>query len=266
MRTNGTSAIDVWTRKVPLVFQVSRSVVQICLLQIQRSNRMSKGKMYSNCHGVIIHGNIPKKDLSQDQAHIHLICVIRAIVCKLPITVKLIHVLGHLDSPLPYCLLTREQKLDLNMTKLAKKILQRDIQNRTCIMSDFSCESFQIHILWNEVSHSLTKALNDSVSRCTANSFYNLEEIVSSVVFRFVDWDEIKCAMKSCPSMTQISYTKTLTKFCGVNHFMNLALKGKVDAKCPYCLHPNHTTEHLLPWQNLARTKLYHDSVDKLVQ
>ena len=35
-------------------------------------------------------------------------------------------------------------------------------------------------------------------------------------------------------------------KFCGVNYFMNLTLKGKVNAKCLCCLHPNKTTEHLL--------------------
>ena len=72
--------------------------------------------------------------------------------------------------------------------------------------------------------------------------------------------------MKSWPQMTWISCPKTLPKVCGVNYFINLTSKDKVNSKHPCCPHPDKTTEHLLLCQNPARTKLYHHSVNKLGQ
>ena len=63
--------------------------------------------------------------------------------------------------------------------------------------------------------------------------------------------------------MARVSYSKILAKFCGVNHFLNQISHGKVDAKCPCCPHPDETTEHIILCKNSARTRLYHDAVDK---
>ena len=72
--------------------------------------------------------------------------------------------------------------------------------------------------------------------------------------------------MASWPQMARVSYSKIPAKFCGVNHFLNQISHRKVDAKCPCCSHPDETTEHIILCKNSARTRLYHDSMDKLGQ
>ena len=97
---------------------LSNKLSRSLLLQ---SKDTPKGKAYSNCCDVIIRGINPEKDLLQDQAHVDVICVIRAIVCEFPIVVKFIHVLRHLVDRILYRLLKREQKLNVNMDKLARR-------------------------------------------------------------------------------------------------------------------------------------------------
>lgn len=72
--------------------------------------------------------------------------------------------------------------------------------------------------------------------------------------------------MSSRPQMVRVSYTNILTKLCGVNHFMNQILHGKVHAKCSCCPHVDETTEHIILCHYTAITRLDHDAGDKLGQ
>ena len=96
--------------------------------------------------GVISHGNDPEKNLPQDKVHVDLICLIRILFRELSVSVDFIYVPGHQDNDIPRYLLTQEQKLDVDMDTLAKKILRRAIRNNHYIDSAFPCEPLQLSL------------------------------------------------------------------------------------------------------------------------
>ena len=65
--------------------------------RLDKSRSPVKVRAYSDCNGVISHGNDIEKTLKQGQAHVDLICVIRKLVCDLPVNVTFIYVPGHRD-------------------------------------------------------------------------------------------------------------------------------------------------------------------------
>ena len=178
-----------------------------------------------------------------------------------------IYVPGHQDKDIPRHLLTREQKLNVDMDTLAKWCLRRAIRN-CChfIDSTFPWEPLQFRIQGNKVLRSLTKAIQEAFSRQTARLFYDKKNIISSSDFELVYWDGPKRVMASWPLTVRAGYSRILAKFIGVNHFLHQISHGKIDAKCPCCLHLNETTEHIILCQNSARRALYHGAVNKLGQ
>ena len=92
--------------------------------RLSKSSAAIKVRAYSDCKGVITHGNDIEKMLKQGQAHIDLICAIRRLVRDLPVKVTFIYVPSHRDKHVPYELLTIEQQLNCDMDRLAKKVLK----------------------------------------------------------------------------------------------------------------------------------------------
>ena len=119
-------------------------------------------KAWTDCKGVITHGNDPRKPLKQGQAHADLICVLRELVRALPIPATFLYVPGHRDKHIPYRLLTLEQQLNVDMDKLAKRTLRRAIRRNVYIRSNFPLEKVHITIQGNKVIRSPTKAIYDS--------------------------------------------------------------------------------------------------------
>ena len=132
-----------------------------------------RAKTYSDCMGVISHGNNLKKNLQQNQVHVDLICLIRTLVCELAVFVYFIYVRRHQDNDIPQYLLTQEQKLNVDMDTLAKKTLRHAIRNSHYIDSDFPCEPLRLSLQGRKVFCSPTKALEEAFSRCTAHFFYD---------------------------------------------------------------------------------------------
>ena len=78
-----------------------------------------RAKAYSDCRGVISHGNDPEKVLPHDQAHVDLVCLIQTLVRELAVSVDFIYVPGHQDKNIPRRLLPQEQKVNVDMDILA---------------------------------------------------------------------------------------------------------------------------------------------------
>ena len=134
-----------------------------------QSNGKPTAKAYNSCWGVIIHGNDPEKTLPQDQAQVNLVCLIKTIVCKLSLLVKLIHIPGHQDKDTPRRLLTKEQKLNVDMDTFAKRTLRYAILDEDYTKCTFPCEPFHISLQGNKVIRSPTKALEESFSQLTSS-------------------------------------------------------------------------------------------------
>ena len=88
--------------------------------QIDAAEEAPTLKAWTDCKGVITHGNDPRKQLKQGQAHADLICVLHELVLALPIPTTFLYVSGHRNKHIPYRLLTLEQQLNVDMDKLAK--------------------------------------------------------------------------------------------------------------------------------------------------
>ena len=80
--------------------------------------------LWTDCKGVITHGNDPKQTLKHDQAHADLILAMQEMIKLLPIRARFKYVRGHLDEHIPRDLLTPIQRLNCNADKLAKRALR----------------------------------------------------------------------------------------------------------------------------------------------
>ena len=80
--------------------------------------------LWTDCKGVITHGNDPKQTLKHDQAHANLILAMREIIKLLLIRARFKYVRGHLDEHIPRDLLTLIQRLNCDADKLAKRALR----------------------------------------------------------------------------------------------------------------------------------------------
>ena len=220
-------------------------------------------QVWNDCKGVLFRGNNPKEDLTNDQAHADLICVLRRLVLELPIKVKFNHVRGHLDEHFDRTDLTIEENLNVEMDELAKRTLRRAIKHNSYIKCSFPTETLQIFVDGEKVIRSPTEALEDSVSQRAAISYYHDKNKISRDDFELVDWPALKRAMKEWPLLSGLFYTKILTGFCGVGHFLNKITDGEADASCSCCGHPDKTVDHMLKCSPTGRANLYESSVKK---
>ena len=117
------------------------------------------------------------------------------------------------------------------MDTLAKKTLRRAIRTSQFINITFPRESIQLCIRGNKVFCSPIKAVQEAFSHRTAPVFYDTKGIISSEDFELVYWDSLARVMASWPLTVRAAYSKTLTKFIGVNHFLHQISHGQVDAK-----------------------------------
>ena len=120
------------------------------------------------------------KNLPQDQAHVNLIYLIKALVCKLAVPVDFIYVPGHQDKDIPQHLLTQEQKVNVDMDTLTKWCLKRAIRNcHHFIDSTFPWEPFQFRIQGYKVLRSSIKAIKEAFSRQVIHLFYDTKKTSS---------------------------------------------------------------------------------------
>ena len=249
--------------------------------RLDATNDEPELRAWTDCKGVITHGNDPDRKLKQGQAHADLIRVIQELVRALPIPVTFKYVPGHQDKHVPYRLLTLEQQLNVDMDKMAKKTLKRAIRRKQFITSILPLEKVRISINGNKVIRSPTDAIYDSRGRETARTFYctrkkrskskefflprrRRKARVKPADFDLIDFDSLDGAMTTWPQMFRVFYTKHITGCCQVNHFRNVCSKGAISAKCPCCQHPDETTAHVLLCENPTRKKLYYESLTKM--
>ena len=223
-------------------------------------------RLWTDCDGVIKHGNDPTKKISQKQAHADLIFVLRELVKNLPVKTKFKYVRGHLDDHVPYRLLSFVEKLNVDMDKLAKRRLRRAIRRGNYIRSEFPFEHTRIFFRGQKVIRSPTDAIYDAHGRDLARNFLARRSKLSRDDFHLVDWDALGRANTSWPKPYQIFYAKHVAGCCAVRHFEHEITKGETPANCPCCPEPDETTYHVLLCENPSRKELYFRSVDKLEQ
>ena len=190
-------------------------------------------RIWTDCNGVISHGNDPRRKLSQDQAHADLICILRQLVCDLPIRVKFKYVRGHMDDHVPYDRLTWTQKLNCDMDELAKEALLAAIKKGRYIRGKFPCERTRIFIRGKKVIRSPTEALYVANGRDLARKYFSSRSKLNFDDFDLADWDALDRAMKSWPTMYRVFYTKHVTGCCAVKHFEHEITKGQTPSSCP---------------------------------
>ena len=119
---------------------------QTSLAIIGRSEVELVGTFWTDCKGVIRHGNNPKRKLKHDQAHADLILTMREMIKLLPIRAHFKYVRGHLDEHIPRELLTPVQRLNCDADKLAKRALRRAIRENRFINCMFPQDPVTIKI------------------------------------------------------------------------------------------------------------------------
>ena len=233
------------------------------------AEKLKRIKAWTDCNGVITHGNDTKRNLKQGQAHADLIYVIRNIVDDLPVGVEFKYVQGHLDDHIPYRLLTPIQRLNCDMDRLAKRALKRAIRDNSFMVSKFLLERTRIFVGGAKVIRSPTVAISISHGREMAYEYYTDPtrsdgRKVEPGDFDLVDWDALERAMLEWAQMYRVFYTKVITGCCSVKHFENIISQGRESAACPCCGHSNETTLHVLLCDHPTRRKLYDECISTL--
>ena len=230
---------------------------------IGRSEVELVGKFWTDCKGVIRHGNNPKRKLKHDQAHADLILTMREMIKMLPIRAHFKYVRGHLDEHIPRELLTPVQRLNCDADKLAKRTLGRAIRGNRFINCMFPQDPVTIEIGGRRIIRSPTDAIYSDTGRRTARTYYARRNKIAEEDFDLVNWDALERAMKYWAVLYRVFYTKHMTGCCGVKHFENIITRGATSAACPCCPDPDETTLHVLLCKNETRWKLYFESIVK---
>ena len=99
------------------------------------------GKLWTDCKGIITHGNDPMRKLPQNQAHVDLILTMLEMIKLLPIRAHF-----QMFSHIPWNLLNPIQRQNCDADKLAKKALRKAIRENKFINCVFPHNTVTIEI------------------------------------------------------------------------------------------------------------------------
>ena len=208
---------------------------------------LPQGKAFCDNMGVVKHGRVPNKTLSEKQVQADILGHIKYLLRNLPARFKFSHVRGHIDRILSASQRTFEQNLQVLCDKKASARLVKVVaDDEGYINTSFPFERVLMSCGNQRVTASATDAIYEWTSRQTAKALYDKKGIVSSEHFDLIYWKGMGKVMNSCfNSSFATFYTKHLIRCCGVRHHLHY-LDNSVPNTCPCCGCEDETTAHIL--------------------
>jgi hypothetical protein len=210
--------------------------------------------------------------------HSDLHRTVRSLKCSTKMAFRYAHVRAHQDRITPWSQLSLEVQLNVICDELANGAVARYLSSRT---RPLRTEQFlpmeTAAIVLDSVK--LTTDVGAEVRFCLGKEealrFYTKPKEVtngrnrgglgwSTHRFHQVAWDSLDLALQSKPDMFQVWLSKQCIGICAT--LKNMArIQDLLDDKCPNCLQPQETSQHLNRCLDKGRTLLFKEGVSNLV-
>lgn len=213
--------------------------------------------------GVIHHGSKPNADLLEQQPQADVLCLLKRYLRKLRLQVNFEKVDSHVDDYLPDYLLSRQEKWNTEMDRLAKDALLAANRTNQFIASGFPFETFRVYTGHQQVSGSTKVAIYDWHGYKTAKHLFQVREIVSADRFDTIYWEGMSKAIKKFPPTFLAWICKHVSHFCGTNRHLS-RIDSSVINICPSCGQENESTSHITRCSDPDRIASLEHSVDAL--
>lgn len=224
-----------------------------------------------NCDnmGVVKHGNNLYGVLKDGQAQADVIRLTKSLDRDLPLQYRYKWVQSHTDDkrkqirrPLTDIEMANNRADSLCKTALIDGLLHRDF-----ISSDFPFEPIRIRAGNSKLTGPLRPFLRAHHGKRIARQVFGFgkrgKKLLKEEDFDLVYWDVIPRALKEFPDTFRDWLSKHVTGCCGVNRFLSKWKEG-VTNHCPCCKRHNEDILHLTTCQDVGRTTIFNEMVDKL--
>ena len=216
--------------------------------------------------GVVKHGRLPLKALSEKQVHSDILGHIKYLLRSLPARTRFTHVRAHMRKVLAEEDMTLEQILNDEMDEQAVDALVTAVRDDDFITTQFPHERITMQCGEERVTASPTEAIYDWNGQRTAMELFEEKDIISKELFHHIYWEGLGKVMKTqFNSSFSTFYSKHMIRCCGVCHHLH-EIDPSIPNVCPCCESPDETTGHIILCPNKDRTTLYNKSVQELVK
>jgi hypothetical protein len=233
------------------------------------------------CNNVLALGQSSKKSrkrVSLGIKHLDLHRTIRTIKCTVKFCMTYSHVHAHQDRILPWSMLTLEQQLNVLCDELASRAVARylsggvhhlgpkflpfekaaGVLDGVKLTTDVSAK-VRYRLGKEDVKRVYTKPCDVIQGANRGGLGWSLNWFYS------VAWHALDVALKPKPDMFQLWLSKQCIGICATRRNM-ARIQDILDEKCPNCLCPRETSDHLNRCPDAGQTLLFRDSISSIVQ
>ena len=188
------------------------------------------------------------------------------------------HICAHQDRILPWSRLSLEQQLNVMCNELANGAVERAITEGISSPGPkfLPFESVAVVLDGIKLTTDVGPEVRYRLGKEDAERFYTKARDVvqgtnrgglgwSSQRFHSVAWQSLEAALKSKPDMFQIWLSKQCIGICATRRNM-ARIQDILDDKCPNCLRPRETNDHLNQCPDAGRTLLFKESIASIVK
>ena len=200
---------------------------------------------YCDNMGVVKHGRLPMKPLSEKQVQSDILGHIKYLLRVLPARTRFNHVRAHMRRVLAVKDMTLEQVLNEEMDIKAGETLVDAVRDGDYITTFFPHERITMKCGDKRVTASATEAIYDWEGQQTAMALFEEKNIVSKDLFYNIYWEGFgKVMTKRFNSSFATFYSKHMIRCCGVRHHLHY-IDPSIPDECPCCGSPGETTAHI---------------------
>jgi hypothetical protein len=210
--------------------------------------------------------------------HLDLHRAVRNLKCSTKIAFRYAHVRAHQDRIKPWSQLSLEEQLNVTCDELANGAIARYLSERTKPSRTdqfLPLESAAIVLDSVKLTTNVGAEVQFRLGKEEALRFYTRpKEVIngrntgclgwSTHRFNQVVWDSLDSALRTKLDMFQVWLSKQCIGICAT--WKNMArIQDLLDNKCPNCLQPQETSQHLNRCPDQGHTLLFKDSICTLV-
>jgi hypothetical protein len=199
---------------------------------------------------------------------------IRNLKCSTKMAFKYAHLRAHQDRIKSWSQSTLEEQLNVICNKLAKSAVARYLSEQTKLSRPdqfLPLESEAIVLDSVKLTTDVGAEVQLHLGKEEAARFYTNCTVItngcnteglgwSNHRFNQVAWSTLDAVLRTKPDMFQVWLSKQLIGICATRKKLS-QIQDLLDDKCPNCLQPQETSQHLNRCPDQGRTLLFKDSI-----
>lgn len=214
--------------------------------------------------GVVTHGIKHTQSLRENQVHTDLLTMFKRSIATSPLDIRYTHIQGHQDDKQDFSELTIPQQLNVLADYAAKTSLQEHSLRGITHRPLYPLEPVRIFVQGTKITSSIKSVIYRTWGEAVAKELFQRRRIVSTFHFPHIAWNVLGRAMNRYPPPFCTWVTKQVSGFNGTNRQLSRIEDG-APHHCPCCGQSFETSSHITRCPNPGRRKLFHHTVDKLL-